>query len=179
MMKSWDKVTGKIQSILNGSDGRLDVSARCASRSHYICRDYGELYSWVSRYISTSGSFVACLENTHSDRILNIKGIFVSAKGNARFIACIVTGTTAGGSTTSLSNHKVKTTPNTPSAIFTGGATVTGLTNAGEIGAVDVAAYTGRYIPIAKTVMLQKNHRLAIYCEEAENIAITIEGYYE
>ena len=92
-----DEVTGG-DSQAEGSDNRLNVSARSDSRIYYNARDEGQCYTLVFDHPSAAaGQYSAYLKNTSTDKTLVVSHVGLNADDLAKFKLWFVTGTAANG----------------------------------------------------------------------------------
>ena len=83
---------------LEGSDGRINVSARSDSRAYYISRDNGQAYSMTFNHpAAADGQYSFYMQNTATDKTLVIAHIGLNADNIARFKLWAVEGTVANG----------------------------------------------------------------------------------
>ena len=87
------------EQVTQGSDGRLNVSARADGRRYYNSRDKRESYSLKWEDASTeSGDFVIYWKNTDTNgRHLVVSDVGLNSILGADFELCVVTGDATGG----------------------------------------------------------------------------------
>ena len=130
---------GSVQKA-QGSDGRLNVSSRSDGRAYYNSRDLGQSYSGVYEMTdATAGEFVAYLKNTSTTgKTLVVESIGVNSVEAAHFKLWFVTGTAAGGTTTTATNLN-RSSSNAATVIgMEGGSAATGITGLTEAGLIDL-----------------------------------------
>ena len=151
-----------------GSDGRLNVSARTDPRGYYNSRDNGQTYSLtftMTNAISTEE--VVYLKNTSTDKTIVVSAIGINSELDSQFKLKYVTGTAAGTSTTTpVPTNLNKDSSNDAQAETRVGATaatgITGLTDDGEIDLLWVTALGHEEFRLGDRLRLGQNDAVAI-----------------
>jgi hypothetical protein len=90
-------ITRGIEEI-EGSDGRLNVSARSDGRVYYISRDAGQAYAGTFEHSAAAdGQYSFYLQNTSPTKRMVIRSVGVNADAISRVKLHFVTGTAANG----------------------------------------------------------------------------------
>lgn len=173
--------TGSIQ-IAQGSDGRLNVSARTDDRAYYNSRDNGRCFTWTSEATSvTAGLYTLYLQNTSPTTNLVIHALGVSADQTFKAKLAKVTGTAAGGSSIDGVNANY-TSSSAPEATARGDGSITGLTPTEVLAVWRGPAHTITRLEIDDIVILGQNDAIAIEIDAvgaSASVDITLLGYFE
>jgi hypothetical protein len=175
---------------IQGSDGRMDVSARVDSRGHHNSREEGMSFSlFFEMTQAATGEFVAYWRNASPTLTLVISEVHLSMAEEARAKLHFVTGVAASGTElTPLNLNKTssRVAPDDSVVMAMEGLTstpISGLTSAGVIDAVSIAIGSDfGTMHLDGRVRLGQGDAVAV---EAEDIASTadvygtIYGYYE
>tara|TARA_R110002020_G_scaffold175493_1_gene367384 strand:+ start:4376 stop:4933 length:558 start_codon:yes stop_codon:yes gene_type:complete len=153
-----------------GSDGRVNVSARSDSRGYYNSRDKKQTYSiaWDMQDAS-AGEHVMYLKNTSATKQIVITGVGFNAEQNAKVKLNVVTGTAADGNELTPVNMNLGSSNAADCAAREGGSAATGITGLTDAGLIDLA-----YVPangheefrIADRLRLVQNTAIAIEYDE-------------
>lgn len=150
-----------------GSDGRLNVSARSDARAYYNSRDEGQCYTMTFDHpLAGDGQYSFYLQNTSADKTLVISSIGVNADDIARFKLWFVTGIAANGVARVPVNLN-KTSPNdaaASTALHDGaGTAISGLTVSGaEVDDFQLAANGHGELRLFDRIRLGQNDAIAL-----------------
>ena len=173
-----------------GSDNRLNTSSRSDSRGYYNSRDSGNSFSVPFDFQSAAADeFGAYWQNNHPLGLqLVIRSIGVNTVEAARIKLHFVTGTAAAGTAVTPTNlNKPSGNTSATSGVTTAleGASaatgITGLTSAGLIDFVYVAATGHEEFRLDDQVRLGTNDAIALEYDEGTggDFSGVIFGYYE
>lgn len=114
---------------VGGSDERLDVSSRSASRGYYNARDKGQAYTSAFNFnLGESGEFVAYLKNTSTTgKQLVIDHVGLNCDSISRFKLLFVTGTVTGGNEITPTNTNPSSSNAATATAREGGTEAAGL----------------------------------------------------
>ncbi len=172
------------EQVVQGSDGRLNVSARADPRIYYRSRDEGQAYTLVYDDADASaGAFICYWQNLRTDgKHLVIASARFSSNTDGSFKLHFITGTVTGGSSLTPTNFN-KTSPNdAPISSAKGNGPLGGLTSAAEVDHVGLKANTNIEINLKDAVRLGQNDAIAIEFEQGSansRIFGSIFGFYE
>lgn len=149
-----------------GSDGRLNVSARSDERAYYNSRDVGQCYTMTFNHTAAAdGQYSFYLQNTGT-KTLVVSSVGVNATNTARFKLWQVTGTAGDGVVRTPKNTNF-TSPNdadASTALHDGaGTTISNLTTVGaEIDDIQLAANSHAELRLSDRVRLGQNDAIAL-----------------
>ena len=168
-----------------GSDGRLNVSARADARSYYNSRDERQTYSVVFDHQTAAvGEVSAYWQNTSATgKTLVISSIDLNAIQIARIKLWKVTGTAAGGSVLTPTNLNIPASEEATANARQGdvGDAITGLV-LDEIVAFSLVPANGfQEMKLSDRVRLGQNDAIALEYDEGTSGDFfgTIFGFYE
>lgn len=177
-----DKTKGTEEA--QGSDGRLNVSARSDDRAYYNSRDEGQCYTMVFDHQgAVAAEYSAYLKNTSTTKDLVITNITLNAVQAARIKLWFVTGTAAGGTVKTPVNLNKASNNDAAADGRQGdsGDAITGLTTDGQIDFVFVGAAGHEEFHLGDRVRLGQNDAIAIEYDEGTtgDFGGAIYGYFE
>jgi hypothetical protein len=144
------------------ADNRLDTSSRQNPRLYYISRDDGQVYSATSHDASAAaGTYIIYLKNISTTKNIYVDEVIVGGVETALWKLWFVTGTAAGGSVLTPTNLN-KTSANAADATSRGNDSITGLTTAGQIGAVRSSANGHADLSTRDSIILGQGDAIAI-----------------
>ncbi len=153
------------EQVVQGSDGRLNVSSRTDGCSYYISRDKQESYSLVwADASSADDDIVAYWKNTNAQgKHLIIESVGVNADETAQFQMLQVTGTAAGGATATPACQN-RAAPRVAAATARTAVTdpITGLTDGVILDHVGVQAYGHQEMRTRDRIRLGEGQAIAI-----------------
>jgi hypothetical protein len=131
--------TGSLQKA-QGSDGRLNVSARADTRGYYNSRDQGQSYSLVFNHpAAADGEYSFYIKNDNSTKDLIISSVHWSGDDLSKCILWFVTGTAAEGAAIVPTNLN-RSSPHDAVGTFLGDEAGTPITVGAAAAKIDVAA---------------------------------------
>jgi len=169
-----------------GTDGRVNVSSRTASRGYYNSKDEEECYTVVWTFADASAAeFCASWKNLSKDKVLVISSIGINAEVATRFKLHFVTGTASGGNAVTPTNLNKHSSSGADSASREGGTEATGIADLTSVGVVDFAyveATGHEEFRLDDQVRLGQNDGIAIEVFEiasGADVSGVIFGYFE
>jgi len=166
----------RAEELVQGSDGRLNVSSRYDGRRYYNSRDESETYSLVyDDANATAGDYVAYIQNDKTDgkhMVISSVGCNCEAASSA-FKFSRVTGTPVGGTTTTAqqTNQGGVSKIATATICTTTDSNSTPMTGLTESSVIDFAGISGAYgheeMRLEDSVRLGQGQAVAIELEYA------------
>lgn len=153
-----------------GSDGRLNTTARVDTRAYYNSRDDKETYSVpFDHQVAAAGEFSLYIQNTSTSKeeiIVSFLGL--NSANNSRIKLWFVTGIAAGGTVITATNSNKGASNDAAANIrqAAAGDAITGLTEAGQIGSIYVLANSNAILFLNDTIRLGQNDAIAIEYDE-------------
>ncbi len=174
------------EQVVQGSDGRLNVSSRSDGRSYYISRFQQESYSLVwADASSADGDYIAYWKNDNAQgKHLIIESVGVNADETAQFQMLQVTGTAAGGASGTPACQN-RAAPRVAAATARTAVTdaITGLTDGVILDHVGVQAYGHQEMRTKDRVRLGEGQAVGIKMLVAPGTPAqtwgVVFGYYE
>jgi len=170
-----------------GSDGRMNVSARSDERAYYNSRDVGQCYTMTFNHPSAAdGQYSFYLQNTSVDKTLVMSSIGVNSTNIARLKLWSVTGTAANG-VARVPHNLNEASPNDAAASTAlhdgGGTTISGLSTEGiEVDDIQLIANGHEEFRLSDRKRLGQNDAIALEVDLATSTP-TVFGvvffYYE
>jgi len=153
--------TGAIEKV-QGSDGRLNVSARADSRSFYISRDDSQAYVLdVEDDDAVAGDLVGYLKNDSTTKLLYISNIEYSCENACTVKVAFGDSTTATGTTVTPVNLN-QATPKSADATALGNGAVGGVTASTFIQTSRTVANSDGMIEFIDALILGQNDNIVI-----------------
>ena len=150
-----------------GSDGRMNVSARSDERAYYNSRDVGQCYTMTFNHPSAAdGQYSFYLQNTSTDLTLVISSIGINSTNIARLKLWAVTGTAANG-VARVPHNLNETSPNDAAASTAlhdgGGTAISGLTTESiELDDIQLTANAHDEFRLSDRIRMGQNDALAL-----------------
>ena len=179
-------VTRALEEV-EGSDGRMNVSARADNRAYYNSRDEGQCYSMTYDHpTAADDEYSFYLQNTSTDKTLVITSVGVNVTNIARLKLWLVTGT-AGDGVARIPRNLNDSSPNDAAASTAlhdgGGTTISSLVVSGiKIDNIQLAANGHDEFHLDDRVRLGQNDAIAMEVHLATSTPTvfgTIFFYYE
>jgi len=172
-------VTGAIEEA-QGSDGRINTSSRINTRSFYISRDDGQVYTFNSEFAANNGEEVIYIKNTSSTKKLHISSLILSAASEVDWDVFEVTSGTPAGTTITGKNLNLSSS-NDASATSFGDASVTGTLTGDTISHARSSSATTVILTYGSALILGQNDDIAVTYGSSSSgeINVTIQGFFE
>lgn len=172
-------VTRALEEV-EGSDGRMNVSSRSDSRSYYVSRDNGQVYTFNSEFDAVSGQEVIYIKNTSSTKKLFISQIILGAGSEADWEVFEVTSGTAAGTSVTPKNLNLSSSNDAASTVF-GNAQVTGSLSGDTISHIISSSATSVRLSYGDALILGQNDDISItYSSSASSeVEVTVQGFFE
>lgn len=172
MVEVRDPVTGV--GVAVQSDGHMQVDSVSAPRNFEISLKDGQVYTVMSEDAATAANEETIyLKNNSTDKNLFVDAIIIAADATSRWRLKFVTGT-AGGAGAITPVNLNKTSSNAADVSANGDASVTGLTDDGDIVVTDVVASGTVEMDLKQALILGQNDAIAVEAESIASVAITI-----
>jgi len=114
-LEYYNDITRNLQPV-EGSDGRMNVSARVDGRAAYNSRFQKQSYSFTYEHqVSVAGEYSFYIKNTSSDKTLVISSVGINSDLGCRVKLWFATGDVTGGTAIVPANHN-KSSSNDPAA---------------------------------------------------------------
>lgn len=166
-----------------GSDGRLNVSARSDGRSYYISRDSSQSFSAVwDDASSAAGDFIMYWKNTDTTgKSLVVESIGINSEQASSFKLHIVTGTASGTTVTPFCLNQSSAKTAAATTIEAAGTAITGLTSSFVIDHASVGVDGHEEFRLRDRLRLGQDQAIAIEYEQGTTGRTwgVIFGFYE
>jgi len=167
-----------------GSDGRLNVSARSDGRRYYNSRDKKKTFTAVYEHVdAVAGEYSMYIQNTSKTDELVISSIGLNTDEAAKIKLWFVTGTAAGGATMTPvnTNHGSSNDAEATARQGTSGSGLSGLTTDGIVDLAFVASGGHEEFRLEDTIRLGQNDAIAVEYEAGTtgDLAGVVYMYFE
>jgi len=163
--------------VVEGSEGRENVSSRSASREFYLSRDKCDVASWSCRHVTLGKlEHVMYIQNTSTTQDLYIENVSVKSDTKCDFDVQYVTGTGVGVTVPTVNWCKNDSKVMSINVLDSG---VTGLTPDGHIWDIDVESGGRDSYDFKGALILGEGDAIAITVSEIATVYINVVGAFE